>query len=222
MKRLLLSLFLFLLNNNLGAYLVRIANTASTLSRCTSTKTFSPIIQQHVDQTIHHFKIRNDILEKSYQHFAEIPGYQDLLDSIKSCYENPHYLKGFLFELEAALTLCEQSDSTIEKFHYIMHRPNSTIASDAREIDVLSNHHATECKYHAWKHVNQSNLRKQLGHQHSILKDHNNYYGTRYKHLFYSKNTIPNNVKQWLIDHNIEYRELSESINAYNYLDVDI
>lgn len=211
MKKLLfLSLFITIVAHAIPVTIgKRIAVTATkpVLPRYSSIKTFPPLLKQHIQQAIEQHNIRPDVLEKSDRYLQNVDGYQHLLYSLVKMHALPHFCKGYLFELETALALCEQEDAVIEYFHYLMHRPKSEKTSDKREIDIVSNQHITECKNYNWNYVNRSNLKKQLGHQHSILKDYNAYYGTTYKHLFCSKNVIPNWFTQWLFDHNIEYRQ---------------
>ena len=174
-----------------------------------STHRFSPTTKSRVENIVAYHNIRPDVLEKSDAYFCNTDGYEKILDSIESSHYNQHFCKGYLFELETACNLCEQSQDAVEHFHRVVYRPESPYKSDKREIDIITNRYFVECKYHNWLYVKLPTLKKQLGHQRVILKAHNAYYETSYKHLFCSKTSIPNTFKQFCIDHAIEYKEIS-------------
>lgn len=165
-----------------------------------------------VEPQLPSFDIRHDLFEIADLYFKDTEGYEKVIRDIRRVYAtNPAFLKGFLFELEKAIMLVERGEE-IQALHKDIYDPLSESLKDKREVDILTQRYAVECKYYKWASLlpeQRQKVKNQLMAQKKIVCAHNAYYGTCHDVLLCSKTPIPQNMKQWLYDCDIPYEDPS-------------
>ncbi len=141
-------------------------------------------------------------------YFADVPGYPRLKNQLDKALKNPHRYtaKGYVYELEVALYFLEKENQTICAFEKKYTHP---LARFTREIDIITDSCAIECKNIDWDSVQRSEyisslIARQFCEQNELV--HSGVVGVPY-FMLCSKNQIPFTWKVWLAQRGIFYME---------------
>jgi len=201
----------------------RNASTRTAIREKRTLRGLPPEIIESFKKTMHDHGFDPALLEEVEKQLSEIPGFEKVVnDSVRTC-QMPHFLKGLFQEWVTALFLKNICNHELCYFHHNLYNPLAATRKDKREIDIITRQKtahgsidwAVECKHYRWTPFNSDRVRRikllnQLEAQLRILDINNNYTGTHYKHLFCSKNSIPDWLKEWLSDHGSTYISLDD------------
>jgi hypothetical protein len=140
-------------------------------------------------------------------YFEGVPGYDCLKKKLSKSFENPNrFAKGYLYELEVALHLMHTRRETICAFEKKFSHP---WCFHTREIDIITDRCAYECKNINWESVQCSDyitqlLVAQFAEQAMLVAS--GVVGVPY-FMVCSKNEIPVEWKWWFAQHAILYME---------------
>jgi hypothetical protein len=141
------------------------------------------------------------------RHFAKVPGYATVKERLyKSLDTNiEQQMRGYAYELEVAWYLKEREKHTICSFDYVYTYPGLA----AREIDIVTNLCAVECKCVNWEAIQRSDyitarIARQFTEQAALVRA--GLVGVPH-FMVCSKNQIPFAWKVWFLEQGIMYME---------------
>jgi hypothetical protein len=141
------------------------------------------------------------------RHFAKVPGYATVKERLYKSLETTReqQMRGYAYELEVAWYLQQKEKHTICLFDYVYTHPGLA----AREIDIVTNLCAVECKYVNWDAIQQSDhitarITKQFTEQAALVRA--GLVGVPH-FMVCSKNQIPFEWKVWFWQQGILYME---------------
>lgn len=141
-------------------------------------------------------------------YFMQVPGYPELRRKLAQSLDDSRLwiAKGYPYELETALYLLCKEHQTILAFEKKYIHP---VSKKKREIDIVTNCCACECKNITWESVQQypyiaAQLAMQFTEQNELVRS--GVVGVQH-FMVCSKNPIPFNWKLWFAQRNILYME---------------
>ena len=169
------------------------------------------------------FEITGEDVEKivciTDPYFSHVPGYPSLKNQLDKSLHNPHRhtAKGYVYELEVALYFVKKEKQVIHAFEKKYTHPQLMFT---REIDIVTEHCAIECKCIDWltvlgsKYISEK-LASQLAEQNELVRS-----GIVGVPCFMvcSKNQIPFDWKIWFAQQGILYMEGPQYGGAFGEL----
>lgn len=150
-----------------------------------------------------------NIIEETASLFNKVPGYDKLINKFHTALQGrlSHTAKGQLYELEVAFDLYKHGHE-IKAFEIFYTDEQSGYA---REIDIVTDQCAVECKDIQWNYLLGSpkvrqRFERQLYEQYTIVAS--GAVGAEVHYfIFYSKQPIPSWQKKWLKEQHIFYMQ---------------
>jgi hypothetical protein len=162
----------------------------------------------HALNNIAHQKLSHNhehILKKSIDLFHSTPGYFKLLNRLlKSAKSDvPAHFNGYLFELETAFAIIQNSNEKIIEFGRIITKDRRL----KREIDVITNLRWIECKTTCKK---ISKIKKQIVDQKLLADEFNQTIQNPISYEVHFQQSISPHLMTWLKNRGIAYRMINE------------
>lgn len=149
-------------------------------------------------------------IKNALETFSEVENIATKIHETLSAIDNPHFMKGHVYELEKALAIHEHNDDEkIESFSAPLHCPQGTYF---RILDIITNRRFIECKNINWDHVPvnsgrkiASYLKQQFLDEQKLVAAENERTNDDKRFVVASKQPIPSNWQACFKEHGIEY-----------------